>query len=54
MPTNKVKSAIRIRKSFFLMPEQSDGHPKNILRRNFPDADEQSEVGHPCLKKFKS
>jgi hypothetical protein len=36
------------------MPEQSDGHPKNILRRNFPDADEQSEVGHPCLKKFKS
>jgi hypothetical protein len=28
------------------MPEQSDGHPKNILKRNFLDADEQSEVGH--------
>jgi len=27
------------------MPEQSDGHPKNIKKGFFPDADEQSEVG---------
>ena len=29
------------------MPEQSDGHPKNIVNRIFLDNDEQSEVGHP-------